>query len=611
MRFLFLLLFAALVLPCPATAQDSQLNWRVARATLDRDLADELQELANWCRSAGLQSQVEPTFALYKKRDLGRMYVFPAQESPTPAVGSGPLGQWQTKINEIRHRHADRIYDLAKRAAKADQGGQAFRLIHEVLHFDPDRAEVRRMLGHKKRDDGWRVASEKISVRKSRKTHPQFGWPSKEHLIVRTPFFEIESNADEKRTVALAEKLERWHTIWRQVFFDYWSNPRVARKMFDGQTKMTFRRNKRFKVVFFKNLQQFTTQMQRFVPGAVGSTGYYDSQQRVAYFPDGDLRTEDTWRHEMTHQLFRESVRTDGNPFEGQFIWLDEGIATWFESLTDFGDYVTLGGFDSRRVQYARIRKFREQFYIPLEELTAVGQAKLPAHPERERIYSQSAGVADMLMNDDAGSMAKNVTEFLRLIYAGKLKPGSFEKLVGKKFAQLDKRYPEFLGVDADLVRTHLSQPLTRTELSLSNGRLDLEAFQAIGTCHNLQWLDVSQNAVRGQHIRALKQCHQLSQLFLVGCILETASFQEMQNLAALTELELSGSNLSDEHLSELAKLDRITTLRMTATGISDAGISKLSSMPSLRQLDVSRTNVTETGVQNLQRANPNIQVVR
>ena len=81
MRFLFLLLFAALVLPCPATAQDSQLNWRVARATLDRDLADELQELANWCRSAGLQSQVEPTFALYKKRDLGRMYVFPAQES--------------------------------------------------------------------------------------------------------------------------------------------------------------------------------------------------------------------------------------------------------------------------------------------------------------------------------------------------------------------------------------------------------------------------------------------------------------------------------------------------------------------------------------------------
>ena len=272
---------------------------------------------------------------------------------------------------------------------------------------------------------------------------------------------------------------------------------------------------------------------------------------------------------------------------------------------------MTLGGFDSRRVQYARIRKFREQFYIPLEELTAVGQAKLPAHPERERIYSQSAGVADMLMNDDAGSMAKNVTEFLRFIYAGKLKPGSFEKLVGKKFAQLDKRYPEFLGVDADLVRTHLSQPLTRTELSLSNGRLDLEAFQAIGTCHNLQWLDVSQNAVRGQHIRALKQCHQLSQLFLVGCILETASFQEMQNLAALTELELSGSNLSDEHLSELAKLDRITTLRMTATGISDAGISKLSSMPSLRQLDVSRTKVTEAGVQSLQRANPNIQVVR
>ena len=611
MRFLFLLLFAAFTLPYPAVAQDSLLNWRGARATLDRDLADELQELANWCRSAGLQKQVEPTFALYQKRDLSRMYVFPAQENSTPEVGDERLGQWQTKIIEIRRRHAVRIYDLAKRAAKAGQGGEAFRLAHEVLHFDPDHAEVRRSLGHRKRDDGWRVASEKISVRKSRKTHPQFGWEGGQYLIVRTPFFEIESNANEKRTVALAEKLERWHTIWRQVFFDYWSNPRVTKKMFDGKTKIAFRNNQRFKVVFFQDLQQFSQQMERFVPGAAGSSGYYSSNQQVAYFPDGNLRTEDTWRHEMTHQLFRESVRTKGEPFEDQFIWLDEGIATWFESLTDFGDYVTLGGFDSRRIQYARIRKFSEQFYIPLKELTGLGRVGLQKHPELVRIYSQSAGVADMLMNDDAGSMAKNVTEFLRLIYAGKLKTGSFEKLVGKTFEQLDERYPKFLGVDGNLIAAHLSQPLTRTELSLPNGRLDQEAFEAIGTCQNLQWLDVSRNKVRGKHVRALRPCRNLSQLFLVGCVLESESFQAMQNLAGLTELELSGSNLSDEHLTELAKLDRITTLRMTATGISDAGISKLASMSSLRQLDVSRTNVTEAGVQNLQRANSNVQVVR
>jgi len=613
MRFLFFLLITAFALPCPAPvlAQDSILNWRGARATLDRDLADELQELANWCRAAGLPDQIEPTFALYQKRDLGRMYVFPAQENSASPVSDGRLAQWQTKLNEIRSRHADRIYDLAKRAAKAGQGGEAFRLVHEVLHFDPDRTEVRRMLGHRKLEDGWRVASEKISVRKSRKTHPQFGWSGKEYLIVRTPFFEIESNAGEERTVALAEKLERWHTIWRQVFFDYWSNPRVARKMFDGQTKITFRNSQRFKVVFFKNQQQFANQMERFVPGASASSGYYSSNQRVAYFPDGNLRTQDTWRHEMTHQLFRESVRTKGEPFEDQFIWLDEGIATWFESLTDFGDYVTLGGFDSRRIQYARIRKFSERFYIPLRELTALGRTGLQKHPELVRIYSQAAGVADMLMNDDAGAMAKDVTEFLRLIYAGKLKPGSFEKLVGKTFEELDQRYPEFLGVDSSHVALHLSQPLTRTELSLPNGRLDQEAFKEIGKCLNLQWLDVSRNQVTGKHIQALNQCNQLSQLFLVGCVLESASFREMQNLIGLTELEMSGSNLTDDHLTELAKLANITTLKMAATSISDIGLIKLASMPSLRQLDVSRTNVTPSGVQALQNANPSIQVVR
>jgi hypothetical protein len=611
MRFLFLILLGAFALPCPATAQDNLVNWRIARATLDRDLADELQELATWCRSAGLQSQVEPTFALFQKRDLGRMYVFPAREESTSVPEAGPIGQWQTKLNEIRRQHADRIFELAKRAAKVGDGGEAFRLIHEVLHFNPDREDVRRMLGHRKRDDGWRVASERISVRKVRKNHPQFGWEGGKYLLVRTPFFEIESNANEERTVALAEKLERWHTIWRQVFFDYWSNPRITKKMFDGQTKIVFRNYKRFKVVFFQNQREFATQLSRFVPGAEASSGYYSSSQRIAYFPDGDLRTEDTWRHELTHQLFRESVRTKGEPFEDRFIWLDEGIATWFESLADFGDYVTLGGFDSRRMQYARIRRFSEDFYIPLRQLSSLGRVGLQKHSDMVRIYSQSAGVADMLMNDNAGSMAKDVTEFLRLIYAGKLKAGSFEKIVGRSWEQLDQRYPKFLGVDADLVRTHLFQPLTRTELSLPNARLNQAAFEAIGKCHNLQWLDVSRNVVSESHVKALHNCHRLSQLFLVGCILQPASFQAMQNLPGLTELELSGSNLSDGHLDELAKLQNITTLRMTATSVSDFGLNKLAIMPSLRQLDVSRTQVTNSGVLALQRANPNIQVTR
>ena len=611
MRFLALSIILAFALPYPATAHDSIVNWRGARATLDRELADDLQELANWCRSAGLPDQVETTFSLYQKRDLGRMYVFPAQENAGVVPEAGRLGEWQTKLNEIRRQHADRIYELAKRAAKIGQGGVAFRLLHEVLYLEPDRADVRRMLGHKKQDDGWRVASEKISVRKTRKAHPQFGWPGGQYLIVRTPFFEIESNANEERTVALAEKLERWHTIWRQVFFDYWSNPRVTKKMFDGQSKITFRSSKRYRVVFFQNQQQFAKQLGRFVPGVAASSGYYSSSQRVAYFPDGDLRTQDTWRHEMTHQLFRESIRTKGEPFEDQFIWLDEGIATWFESLTDFGDYVTIGGFDSRRVQYARIRRFSEDFYIPLKELTSLGRISLQKHPELVRIYSQSAGVAEMLMNDEAGAMAKDVTDFLRLIYAGKLRPGSFEKIVGKSWSELDQRYPEFLSVNAEQVKSHLSQPLTRTELSLPNGQLDLEAFEAIGQCHNLQWLDVSRNLVNAPHVMALNDCDQLNQLFLVGCVLDSAAFRAMQNLASLTELELSGSNLNDEHLTELAKLSDVTTLRMTATSVSDFGIRKLATLRALKQLDVSQTNVTEAGIQDLQRSLPNLQVVR
>jgi hypothetical protein len=370
-------------------------------------------------------------------------------------------------------------------------------------------------------------------------------------------------------------------------------------------------RKQRFHVVFFSDQRQYSAELSKFVRGAAGSSGYYSSKDKTSYFPDGDARAEDTWRHELTHQLFRESVRTRGEPFEQQFIWLDEGIAAWFESLVDFGDYVTLGGFDSRRIQYARVRMFNEGFYIPLAELTSLGRTNLQSHPAMARIYSQSAGLADMLMNDKAGAMSRGVTEFLRLIYAGKAKPGSFEQLVGKSWNQLDARYPDFLQANAQLVTKHLSQPLTRTELSLPNARLNRDAFIAIGRCENLEWLDVSKNLITASNMQQLKNCRHLKQLFMVGCRIDTAAFGSLNKFPALTELELSGSNLNDSHMAALARLPSLTTLTVRATAVTDTGIAQLSAMQALQNLDVSKTSVTDFGIQALQQSIPGLQVTR
>lgn len=597
----------SLILLSPAHAQDALVNWRGARQVIDRDFADDLQELVVWCRSQGLQQQAEQTFDRYRQRDLQRMYLYPPGEATMPEPDESETGQWQQKLNEVHRAQGQRIFELAQRAAEANAGGEAFRLLNEVLYFDPDHAEVRRMLKHRRVDEGWRVASDKISVRTGRDAHKAFGWPAQSYLVVRTPFFEIVSNASEERTVVLAEKLERWHAIWRQVFFDYWSSAKVIQRWFDGKSSVNYPR-RRFSVAFFRDHQQYVNILSRYVRGVDASTGYYDSRQQMSFFPDGDdPRTEDTWRHELTHQLFRESVRTKGEPFEQQFIWLDEGIAAWFESLADFGSYATVGGFDSRRMQYARIRLFHEKFYIPLQELTELGREGLQQHPDMIRIYAQAAAVSDMLMNDDMGAMSQSVCEFMRLIYAGKLKPGSFEELIGKSFAQLDSRYPQYLIAPSQQVENFLSQPQSRTELSLPSAELTVNAMKAIGECHHLTWLDLSRNVVDGNHVRPLENCKSLSQLFMIGCRVEPSTFEAMQRLPELDELELSVSSFGDEHAEAVAGLNSVTVVRAAATRIGDAGLAKLTKMPNLKTLDVSKSQVTTGGAQYFRQQRPEV----
>jgi len=147
----------------------------------------------------------------------------------------------------------------------------------------------------------------------------------------------------------------------------------------------------------------------------------------------------------MTHQLFKESGGAKGANLEKQFIWLDEGIATYFESLKDFGGYVTLGGFDASRLQYARIRRLYENFHVPIRGLSAIGRSDLQKRTDVDRLYSEAAGLTHMLMNDQNGAYEERLGDFMKLVYKGRLKSGTFEKIIGKSFEELDLQYLQYL----------------------------------------------------------------------------------------------------------------------------------------------------------------------
>ena len=581
MRFLPIL-FVAFIAASTCAAQSSDQLWG-QRETLAKELGQQLDEFKKWCEKSRADASAAESLAI--KRDPQRQYIFLPTETglksdPSPA---------EAKLQKIRKSHAVKLFELAKKQSDAKNASFAYQLLHEALYFDPDHAEVRKILGHRKSTDdktNWNVSSDRLRLRKSTRENSEFKWPKKSYWLASTAHFEITSRADEKATRELAVKLERWHSVWRQVFFDYWSKASVLERWINGKGSARVP-SKKFRVVFFADKQEYVKELSRAVPGIEVSSGYYVDRNKKSYFYAGDQQIEDTWRHELTHQLFSETTRTVKSPFEQQFLWLGEGIAMYFESMVENESYITLGGFDSRRMQFARRRCLKEQYFVPLEQLSSANQKEFQTHPDRARIYSQSAGVAHFLMNSQNGDLQRPLSEFLKLCYQGKLKPNSFARVLGKSFDQLDKDYRDFLKVTPNQVANHLNAPHVRTEMAIPITKLTEDDFRALGKCENLTWLDLSATNLQGKRLNHLTGCKNLQQLFLTGCIIDTDSINAISSITSLQELDLSGSNLTDEQLLQLAALKKLQTINAIGTKITAAGIAQLKTKsPSLNVID-------------------------
>lgn len=601
------------LIPKHATAQstEAKTNWRLERQSLERVLADDLQSVADWCRANAMPNHAAQTFAWHQRRDTKRQFIFLPSENSRPLPRDSQSRQWLTKLEPVLDSHGNRVFELAKRAAKADAGATAYQLLHEVLYYSPDHSVARALLGHRKTEHGWQVSSDRLKIKKSNRPHPMMSWETGTFLIASTPHFNIASRADETTTKFLAEKLERWHDVWRQVMFEFWSRPGAVSRWIDGKGKAR-KQTRKFDVVFFANREQYVNELQSRVKGVENSTGYYNDSNKTSYFyASEDVRILETWHHELTHQLFQEAIRAKPAPFDGQFIWLGEGIAMYFESLTDFGPYVTLGGFESRRLQFSRIRRLREGFYVDSEELSKMSRKAFQLREDMPLLYSQSAGLTHMLMDGSNGADQQKLIEFLQLLYKGKLKADSFTQIIGKSFQELDEQYIDFLAIDSNRVENFLSQPFKRTELALPKGKLTDEALNSVGNCENLQWLDLTANLLTGSKLKPVAKCKKLGKLFLTNCAIDANSLKALESLDNLTELDLSGSSVSDQMLSASTFGKNLSLLRMTKTRVSDAGLQSLARFRKLELLDVSDTHVTQAGIAALKERLPNLEIIQ
>ena len=569
-----------------------------------------------WKQHAALQQQLVQTIneqGLTSKasdwiipRDPQRLYVFTPQEQVHRPD--------DPQLASLLEDHAEKLFALAKKRIAENQAAACFQLLHEVLFYNPNHEPVRKILGHRREEDGWHVSSDRLRFTVGTRTQALMNWPAKSYSICKTPHFEIVSQADEAQTRLLAGKLELWHQIWRQVFFEYWSRSSTLQRWLDGKGQARVP-TKKFKVVFFKNRDAYVNQLSQWIPGIEGSTGYYEAAQKTSFFYAANKTQEAvaaeqaTWRHELTHQLFHESRRSVESPFQDRYLWLGEGIAMYFESLTEFPRHVTLGGFDSRRMQYARLRCLKEQFYIPVATLTSLDKKRLQTHPEIKKIYSQSAGLTHFLMGSDFGTLRPKLSEFLQLSYQGKLKDNSFNEILEMTTSDIDTAYPDFLRVTSPQVESGIVSPETRTEFALPRTAVSATALLEIGKCPNLSWLDLSASDVRGKKLSGLRGCRTLRQLFLTGCLVDGQSLQHLRDVGQLTDLDLSASSVNDIDVASLKSLPSLANLNLSGTNISDAAIPALLKLPSLSGINLSGTQLTQSGVYRLQMANPSLSI--
>ena len=556
----------SLVLTVPQESAKAQVNnqksptlidWRVERQALEFQFGQDLVKIADWCNKNSLAATVESLWEQKLNRDLSRQYIFlPNTDSmPDPNLQTGSLKGLQEQINAAKVAHAGRIFELAKRASKQNAPAISYQLLNEVVYHDHDHAEARRILGHKPKDGGWHVPFN-FRARPS-KDHKFLALNKEQYTLYETAHFKIGSTASEERTRRLAIQLEIWNTVWRQIFFDYWGSKTSLAKSFDGKQALGIP-GRKFEIFFFQNQQQYNAQLSRWVPGIGGSSGYYSNDHKTSFFFDGDKTAEETWRHELTHQLFRESKgRSPSDVFEKNFVWLDEGVATYAESMVKIGNYVTVGGFEAWRTQYARQKALLEQSALPSAQLNAMSQQAWQARSD-PNLYAQSAGIVDMLMNSQHGRYQPDLIDLLKIIYRKQANPDSFRRKLNLSFDQVDQQFLQFMKIDSDMVSKFLSKPETRTYLILTSAKMTSDDYRELGKCINLEVLDLSGHVLKAEDLKPLSNCPALHQLILSSCRFEPNALLALSQLPGLTQLNVQQSQIGSTQANEIAQLKRL-----------------------------------------------------
>ena len=564
------------------------------RDALDEDFRAKLTALAVRCRQLELSDQAQITSSWFVDRDPRRLYLFlPADTDFTKpeAAAEEVVHQWYSKFMLYRREYAASLFRLATAMLDRGDAPAAYQLLYEILREDPDHSSARRVLGFRRRGSGWRRASTRITRRRVGTTHPKFGWRRNEYWRIESRHFRVLTSCSPEEGTRLARQLETFHDLWQQVFFAHWSTGEALAARLAGHNELLGRERKH-KVVQFRDRQEYVKQLAQLEPQIAVSLGYYMHGRRTSFFYAGKESLRATWFHEATHQLFQESGEAIERVGEKWNSWILEGIAVYMESLVPHRGYWTLGGFDADRLQYARARMLSGGKYTPLSELVRLGREDLQRHPDIRRIYTQSAGLVHFFMNGSNARFRRAIIDLLRAQYQGRDSTRSLVLLTGTDFNELDDQYRQFLQVSEQDLRFLNPPPFVRS-LILGRSAITDDGLKRLADHQQLEWLDLSFTAVTDTGIDLLAGLTNLKQLSLEGTRVTNRSLNVIANFGDLEELDLSGTEVTDAGVKKLAALGNLKVLWLSDTAITDETLTVLTTLKKLEYVDVDKTQVT------------------
>ncbi|QDU31495.1 Leucine Rich repeats (2 copies) [Anatilimnocola aggregata] len=570
--------------------------------------------LAEKCDSLKVPEQAAITREWQVPRTAGRQTLFvpTVADLHQPAKAAPDLvSKWYGKFRELRAEQATSLFAIAGEFLKAGDAARCYQLLHEVLRENPDHETARRALGYARAKDkkDWSPYVPAPQSTAARTDHPKTGWQAGKYWRIETPHWRVVTNHSATEGIALAKKLEDFHLLWRQMFFDYWCTAADLQAALATGARLPEPKQP-MNVYLFRRREEYVTFLQPGRPNIGITQGLYADDQQTAVFYAGDDTIHATWYHEAAHQLFQQWHDSPAGVGEKHNFWIVEGAALYVESLANQGSYWTVGGWQADRVQFARYRALANDFNLPLQQLVALNRGQVQANPEIRQLYAQFAAVSHFLFDHQDPAFRQAGCALLREVYRHEDKLTSLAALTGTSLSELDQAYLKSLQVtDEDLLHTPGLARLRN--LSLGRTQVTDRGLAALAECRELRWLDLTQLPITDNGFSELKQATKLEQLFLEGTKISAASLPGISQLSMIEELDLSNLTLSDDSLAPLGKLRKLKVLYLTGTPIGDPAIAHLKTLSGLETLDVSRTKLTPAGFNRLQATLPKTAVTQ